>query len=65
MSLYPPRYYHHCSLPRLCLKGLLPSMLKGAGQWAPPRAVPPGSASRFPQQRPLSLALLSFSLALA
>eukprot|EP00959_Pyramimonas_sp_CCMP1952_P138212 2892951-Pyramimonas_sp.AAC.1 len=27
--------------------------LKGAGQWKPPRAVPPVSAPRVPQLRPL------------
>eukprot|EP00959_Pyramimonas_sp_CCMP1952_P244791 5116808-Pyramimonas_sp.AAC.1 len=32
--------------------------LKGARQCPSPRAVPPASAPRFPQLRPLSLALL-------
>eukprot|EP00959_Pyramimonas_sp_CCMP1952_P207419 4339075-Pyramimonas_sp.AAC.1 len=39
------------SLPRLCLERFLLSLLKGAGQWRAPRAVPPASAPRF---RPLS-----------
>eukprot|EP00959_Pyramimonas_sp_CCMP1952_P342596 7177638-Pyramimonas_sp.AAC.1 len=48
----------HVSLPGLCLEGLLLSVLKGAGEWKTPRAVPPGSAPRFPQLRPLNLASL-------
>ena len=56
-----------CSLTRLCLEGFLLGKLKGAGQWNPPRAVPPVAPpgcqakakakakanARFPQLRPL------------
>ena len=39
----------HFSLPRLLPRGFLLCLVKGAGQWASPRAVPPDPAPRFPQ----------------
>eukprot|EP00959_Pyramimonas_sp_CCMP1952_P115074 2405670-Pyramimonas_sp.AAC.1 len=47
----------HKFLVRLCLEGFLPCVRKGPGNGNRPGRFPLASAPRFPQLRPLSLAL--------